>query len=131
MASLFSRLMKISESPNRPIASAVNDSPSASPRLPKVKRGTPVSLSKPTVPTARPSTIMAAVLSRDPPDTKVMTHSASSISTTSTEGPIATITRAKGGATSIRPSTDTVPPMKLPTAAIISAGPARPCRAIS
>ncbi len=131
MVSLFSRLRRISEMPNRPMASAVKDSPSASPRLPKVKRGTPVSLSRPTVPIASPSTIMAAVLRRDPPETKVMTHSASSISTTSTDGPIATMTRASGGATSIRPRTETVPPMKLPTAAIIKAGPARPWRAIS
>ena len=117
--------------PNRPMASAVNERPSASPRLPKVKRGVPVILSRPTVPTASPSTIMVAVLSREPPDTRVMVPSASSISTTSTDGPIATITRASGGATSIRPRTETVPPMKLPTAAIIKAGPARPWRAIS
>ena len=38
---------------------------------------------------------------------------------------------ASGGANSIRPTTLTVPPMKLPIAAIISAGPARPCFAIS
>ena len=44
---------------------------------------------------------------------------------------MAIITFAKGGAMNIRPRIDTVPPMKLPTAAIISAGPARPCRAIS
>ena len=60
-----------------------------------------------------------------------MTQSATSISTTCTEGPIATMTSASGGATTIRPRTDTVPPMKLPTAAITSAGPARPRRAIS
>ena len=62
---------------------------------------------------------------------KAMTHSAISISTTSTCGPICSITRDSGGVTSIRPSTETVPPMKLPTAAIMSAGPARPRRAIS
>ena len=60
-----------------------------------------------------------------------MTHSAISIRTTSTLGPIATIRRASGGVTSMRPRTDTVPPMKLPTAAIMRAGPARPWRAIS
>ena len=34
---------------------------------------------------------------------------------------MAIITRASGGATSINPRTETVPPTKLPTAAIISA----------
>ena len=71
-ASLFSRLRKISDMPNRPMASAVKESPSARPRLPKVKRGMPVSWSRPTVPTARPRTIMVAVLSGDPAETNVI-----------------------------------------------------------
>ena len=83
------------------------------------------------MPSSRPSTTIGAVLMREPADTSVMTLSASSISTTSTEGPMAIITLASGGAMNIRPRIDTVPPMKLPTAAIISAGPARPWRAIS
>ena len=82
--------------PKRPMASAVKDSPSASPRLPKVKRGAPVSLSRPMVPNASPSTIIAAVLRREPPEMKAMTASAISISTTSTCGPICSITREAG-----------------------------------
>ena len=44
---------------------------------------------------------------------------------------ICSIIRDRGGVTSIRPRTETVPPTKLPTAAIMRAGPARPRRAIS
>jgi hypothetical protein len=130
-ASTFSRLIRISEIPNRPIASAVKDSPAVSSVLPKVRRGTPVSLSSPTVANASPSAIMAAVFAREPPDTAVMTASASKISTTCTDGPMAIITLASGGVMNIRPSMETVPPTKLPSAAIIRAGPARPLRAIS
>jgi len=74
---------------------------------------------------------MVAVLMREPADTTEMTASASRISTTSTEGPIAIITFARGGAMNMRPRIETLPPTKLPSAAIIRAGPARPCRAIS
>ena len=80
---------------------------------------------------ARPSAIMVAVLRREPAQTAVMTPSASSMSTTCTDGPIAIITFANGGAMNIRPIIETVPPTKLPSAAIIKAGPARPLRAIS
>ncbi len=74
---------------------------------------------------------MMVVLSREPADTTAMTLSASSSSTTWTDGPIAIMTLASGGVISIRPTIETVPPTKLPTAATISAGPARPRRAIS
>ena len=74
---------------------------------------------------------MVAVFIREPADTMVTTLSASRISTTSTGGPIWIITLASGGVTNIRPRMENVPPMKLPTAEIISAGPARPWRAIS
>ncbi len=131
MAAVCSRLIRISETPNRPMASEVNESPLTSPTWPKVKRGVPVRLSRPTVPMARPSSTMAPVLMREPADTAVTTLSASRMSTTSTEGPILIITLASGGVMNIRPRIEKVPPTKLPTAEIISAGPARPWRAIS
>jgi hypothetical protein len=42
-----------------------------------------------------------------------------------------TMSSASGGANSMRPTMLTVLPMKLPIAAVVSAGPARPFRAIS
>ena len=74
---------------------------------------------------------MVAVLIREPADTIAITPSASRISSTCTEGPIAIISFASGGTMNMRPRIETVPPTKLPSAAIISAGPARPLRAIS
>jgi hypothetical protein len=105
--------------------------PLASPTWPKVKRGMPVRLSRPIVPMANPSSTMAAVFARGPADPAVTTPSASRISTTSTGGPIAIMTFAKGGAMNMRPRIETVPPTKLPSAAMVRAGPARPLRAIS
>ena len=96
-----------------------------------MKRGHAVSGSSPTVASDRPSSTIASVLIGGPDDTKLITSSASTISTNSAAGPTCSIASASGGANSIRPTIDSVPPMKLPTAAIISAGPARPLRAIS
>ncbi len=131
MVSVCSRLSKISEMPNRPMASAVNDNPPVSVVLPKVRRATPSRWSRPIAVSRRPSTTMIVVLSREPADTTAMTLNARSSSTTWTDGPIAIMTLASGGVISIRPTIENVPPTKLPTAETISAGPARPRRAIS
>ena len=61
----------------------------------------------------------------------LITTSASSINANSAAGPTFSIALASGGANSMSPTMLTVPPMKLPIAATTSAGPARPCLAIS
>src|SRR5262249_16376424 len=81
----------------KPMASAANEMPPLNSGLPKVKRGTAVSLSRPTVPTMRPSTIMIAVFTREPAEIAEITQSASRINTTSTAGPVATSAVASGG----------------------------------
>ena len=80
---------------------------------------------------SRPVSTMAIVFSGGPPLTKLSTSSASTIRPNSAAGPICSMSFANGGANSISPTTLTVPPMKLPIAAIISAGPARPCIAMA
>src|SRR5258705_10775109 len=103
MVSVFSRLMRISDRPNRPMASAANDKPPVRLGLPKVKRGTAVRLSSPVGPSRRPSVIMVAVLTREPADTTAITPGAKTIGTTPTEGPTAVIRFATGAArTTIR-----------------------------
>ena len=71
------------------------------------------------------------VLSVEPALTKLMTMSASTMRLKVAEGPTLSMSSARGGANSIRPSTLTVPPNQLPSAAMTRAGPARPFFAIS
>ena len=127
----FSRLMRISLTPNSPSAIATKLIPSTKWRLPKVKRGCAVRPSSPTVPRISPTTIIMKVLSVDPALTKLMTMSASTMRLKVAEGPTLSMSSARGGANSIRPSTLTVPPNQLPSAAMTRAGPARPFFAIS
>ena len=90
----------------------------------------PVIGSSPTVPTAARAATIAAVLSRDPPDTKLITHSASSISTTSTDGPMAS-SPCQRRSEQHQPEDGDGAADEAADGATISAGPARPWRAIS
>jgi len=126
-----SKLSRISLIPNSPIAKATKLTPSVRSSWPKVKRGSAVNGSRPIVPIARPSVIMMNVFSGGPPEMKPRTSSASSIRMNSAGGPTLSMTSASGGANSMSPTMLIVPAKKLPTAAIMRAGPARPLRAIS
>ena len=127
----LSTLSRISLTPNRPSASAVKLMPLLSSIMPNENLGTAVMKSMPIEAISSPAQTIIPALTRDPPVTTVTTTSASVISRNSAAGPTDSMTEASGGANSMSPMTLTVPPTKLPIAAIASAPPARPLRAIS
>ncbi len=65
-ASVLLMLFMNSAMPNMPSASAAISMPSNNSVMPKVKRGWPVSISDPTMPSNRPNTVMAMPFSGEP-----------------------------------------------------------------
>ena len=104
--------------------------PSASPDAPKVKRDMPELTSVPTMPTSRPSTIIAIVLSSEPCASTAAAISAMHISEKYSGAPNLSAISARGGPSSAIRIVPTVPAKNEPIAAMASAGPARPCFAI-
>ena len=125
-----SRLRRISPRPKTPMLSATKFSPSAISGMSKVKRWVPVSTSLPTSPSSRPSTIMVKALSSEPLASATEATRPSTISEKYSAGPNWSATSASGGAASTSRTVATVPAKKEPSAAVASAGPARPCLAI-
>jgi hypothetical protein len=87
--------------------------------------------SMPTMPSMSPSVAMARDLSMDPPLMYASTRRPRSRSAKFSGGPRRRAKAARGGASIISATTDRVPAMKEPTAAMASAAPARPFRAIA
>ena len=110
--------------------SATKLRPSAISGMSKVKRWVPVSTSLPTSPSSRPSTIMVKALSSEPLASATEATRPSTISEKYSAGPNLSATSASGGAASTSRNVATVPAKKEPSAAVASAGPARPWRAI-
>ncbi|GAA3161248.1 hypothetical protein GCM10020001_101920 [Nonomuraea salmonea] len=83
------------------------------------------------MPSRTPSAIIASALSAVPRASAIETMRPSSTSEKYSAGPNCSATLASGGAATASTTVATVPAMNDPIAAVASAGPARPCRAIS
>lgn len=127
----FSRLRMISPTPNMPIATVTKPIPSASSGMPKVKRCTAELASVPTTPSSRPIRIMPNARSSDPWASTTEALNPSTIREKYSGGPNFSATCASGGAASASRRVETVPAKNEPIAAVASATPARPFRAIA
>src|SRR3990167_115018 len=83
-------------------------------------------MSSPTVPSRSPRHIETSALTRDRPPSAETAVSPSSIRLKYSAGPNEIATHASGGASSIRPTVESVPATNEPMAAVASAAPARP-----
>ena len=128
--SFSSRLATISAVPNMPIATMTKPMPSESSGIPKVKRNTPELTSVPTRPKSRPQITMAIALMSEPCASTVAAIRPNTMSEKYSEGPNLSATSASGGAATAMMTVATQPAKNEPIAAVASAGPARPCRAI-
>ena len=120
----------ISAVPNMPIATTTKPMPSESSGTSNVKRSTPELTSVPISPRSRPNTTMAIALMSEPCASTVAATSPSTISEKYSAGPNLSATSASGGAATAMIRVATQPAKNEPTAAVASAGPARPWRAI-
>ncbi len=98
---------------------------------PNAKRSTPVTVSTPMRPSSTPTSAMHTPVTGGPPLSADASTSPNVASAKYSGGPKPSAHRANAGPTNVRPTTATVPAMNEPIAAIASAGPARPCFAIS
>ena len=120
----------ISEKPNTPIATAAKSMPSVSSGMPNEKRATPEFTSVPTMPIKRPSKIMQMALTSEPDANTTAPTRPRHISEKYSAGPNWKATSASGGAKAAISSVPTQPAKNDPMAAMASACPARPFRAI-
>ncbi len=104
--------------------------PSDSSTMPKLKRGTPVFTSEPTMPSSSPITTIASDFIMSPWASTAAAIRPISISEKYSGAPNRSATSASGGPASATRKVPTVPAKNEPIAAIASAGPARPWRAI-
>jgi len=100
--------------------------PSASPIMPKLNRRARVFTSVPTRPTSKPSTTIAIALTSDPRARTTAATKPHTISEKYSAGPNCKATAASGGAASAISSVEAQPAKNEPSAAMPSAGPARP-----
>jgi len=120
----------ISAVPNMPIATTTKPMPSDSSGMPKVKRSTPELTSVPMIPRSSPNTTMAIALISEPRASTVAAIRPNTMSEKYSDGPNFNATSASGGAATAMSRVATHPAKNEPIAAMASAGPARPCRAI-
>ena len=120
----------ISPIANTPTATTMKPMPSESSVMPKLKRCTPVLTSVPTMPSSRPIATMASDFTMSPCASTAAATRPISISEKYSGEPNLSAISASGGPNSAISSVPTVPAKNEPIAAIASAGPARPCRAI-
>ena len=104
--------------------------PCASWTEPNVKRRSAEIESIPTVPRARPSATITKALRIEPPDRRESSRIPPSVIAKYSGGPNWMATSASQPAASMIPTTPTVPATNDPTAAMVSAAPARPFRVI-
>ncbi len=129
-ASSWSRFRTISLSPNIPMATTTKPMPSASWGISNVNRGTPEVTSVPTRPRRRPSATMPIAWSSDPWARTTDATSPRTMSEKYSAGPNRSASAASGGPKAAIRNVATVPAKNDPIAAVASAAPARPCRAI-
>ncbi len=115
---------------NTPIATTTKSMPSSISALPKVKREVEVKRSVPMPAIHSPTSIASSALVIDSPASSTTIASPRHISAKYSGELKDNANFASGGATSMRPSTPTVPAMKEAMAAMPSAAPARPRFAI-
>ena len=126
-----SRLSRISPTPNRPIATITTLTPDISSSRPKVKRGAPATGSIPTMAIRSPITAETSASRIERPARLLTSERPTSISAKNSGGPNLSASLVSGTASSTSPSVATMPPTNEPSAATVSAGPARPWRAIA
>ncbi len=125
--SVLLMLFMNSAMPNIPSASAMISTPSNSSVMPKVKRGCPVSMSDPTMPTKRPRIVIAMPLSGDPLASVEPASNPTSISEHTSAGPNSSAILTRNGA---RKTISVMPndaPMKAAMMVMPSAVPPLPC----
>jgi hypothetical protein len=120
----------ISAMPNMPIATVTKPMPSAISEMPNAKRSTPEFTSVPTRPSSSPRITMQIALISEPCASTTADTRPSTISEKYSAGPNLRATSASGGANMATISVETQPAKKDASAAVASAGPARPWRAI-
>ena len=121
----------ISVKPNTPIATIAKPTPSCSSGMPKSKRATPELTSVPTMPSNRPSKIIAIALIKEPEANTTAPTRPKTISEKYSAGPNLNANSASGGAKAAISNVATLPAKKEPIAAIANAAPARPFLAIA
>ena len=97
---------------------------------PSVRRGTPVSGSIPITPSSRPNSRLAKPRSRDSPSTAETATNARTASEKYSAGPNRSATSMMTGANTVNAAVARVPATNDPIAAVASAAPPRPSRAI-
>ncbi len=125
--SVLLMLFMNSATPNMPSASAMISTPSNNSVMPKVKRGCPVSISDPTIPTNRPRTVIAMPLSGDPFASVEPASSPTSISEHTSAGPNSSAILTRNGARKIISVMPKEAPMKAAMMVMPSAVPPLPC----
>ena len=93
----------------------------------KIRRGSPLTTSRPTALNTRPMKMEKKVLGMSSPPRPINVAKASIIKANSSGGPKARATSAKGGAKAVNRTTDMVPPTKDAVAAATKALSAFPC----
>jgi len=129
-ASGVSMLASTSPRANTPIATTTKSMPDSSSSWPKVKRDTLVKRSVPMPASHRPTSIESSALTSERPASSTTSARPSDIRPKYSGELNDSAKRATGGATSISPTTPTVPATNDEIAAMPSAAPARPLRAI-
>ena len=112
------------------MATTTKPIPSDNSMMSKLKRAHPESTSVPTLPSSRPNTTIASDLTMSPWASTAAATKPISISEKYSGEPNFSAISAIGGPNSAISIVQKVPAKKEPQAAIASAAPARPCRAI-
>src|SRR5713101_255392 len=125
-----SRFFSTSANPITPIASTTKSMPLVSAESPNVRRSAPVSRSVPIVDRSSPSRIIASALGTEPRASTTAKARPRTISEKYSAGPKSRASFTSGAASAAMTIVETHPAKKEPMAAMPSATPARPCRAI-
>ncbi len=120
----------ISANPKSPIATLTTPRPSVSSGTPKAKRAAPELTSVPTMPSSRPSTIIAIAFNTEPCASTTAPIRPSTISEKYSAGPNFSASSESGVATVATKTVATEPAKNDASAAVASAAPAWPLRAI-
>ena len=111
-----------------PMASTRKLTPCKNPgKLPKMRRGWPEMMSKPTAANTKPMRIEKMVFGMSSPPRPMKVANASTISANSSGGPNLSANAANGGANSVNSTTEMLPPTNDATAAADNAWSALPC----
>jgi hypothetical protein len=130
LRSVVSTLSRISDRPNSPMITATSSKPPIRFTEPKVKRSMPETGSMPTDASSRPNASITRLRSVEPSDISSAHTRPSTISEKYSGGPKPTASFVSSGEKKVIATRLSVPATNDPIAAIPSAAPARPLRAI-